>query len=446
MRLTLVSTATDGLNRPLGAMALQAYVAAHPATRGRWEVARVEVSHPTPWWSPRPFSREVVQEVVATAPDVLGLTLLSWDLEAQLALAAAVREAHPGVRVVAGGPTATSAGVALLRDHPVLDALVIGEGEAPLVALLSRWQAGEQAQHLAGVAWRAPNGSVQEAPPLERPLALDELPSLLGSGVYQPRTLVELELARGCTQRCRYCAWSRRRGGWRTASPRRLRSELALARQQPASTALLLDSSLNADEEHLARLVDAAEAELSPRDLRLHGFVDLRALTPANAALLARLPLSGVEVSLNSTNPAALSLAGRVPLDEASFEQRLARLVEVCPVDLHLILGMPGDDLAGFGRTLDFTGRQLDRWGPARMPVVTVFWMMVERGAPFWRQRERLGLRLAPRACPTCSRPRAFPPRTWWPRPGSCASTATPTACGWRDPAPSWRGSCLPSR
>lgn len=409
MRLTLANSATDGLNRPLGSMALDAYLRTVPTLRGHTDTTRVEVAYPVPWWNPRPFADDVIERVLASAPDVLGLSLLCWDREAQLALASRVKAERPATRVVVGGPSATGAGADLLAAHPAIDALVSGEGEAPLAALLERWLTGGAPDGIPGVSWRDADGHIHDGGGPGAPLPLDALPSLLGSGVYVPRWLVNLEFARGCAQRCRFCAWSRRLGGWRTAPEDRMRADIAAACRHEVTTALVLDSALNADEAHLERLVGAVQTGDPEGRLGLHGFVDLRTFTPGVAALLGRLRLTGVEVSLNSTTPAALKQAGRAPIDEGVFESELDRLAAVSPTNLHLILGLPGDDLAGFRRTLAFTGRQLERLGPARLPIVTVFWMVVEYGSPFWRDRERLGIRVQTPGVPYALEVAGFP-------------------------------------
>lgn len=398
MRLLLVSTTIDGVTTGLAGVALQSYLLAQPDLAGRWQVERLEIPYPTPWWYAPPFGDDVVDTILERAPDVLGLTLLCWDLAAQLDLAKRVRQRRPAVIIVVGGPSASSWGPALLQREPALDALVRGEGELPLAALLrARWPAVEG---IKGLSWRARDGAVHSGRDFARGLPFAELPSPLTAGVYEPRWVANVEFARGCAQRCRFCDWRRYRSGVRRAGAERMRADLAAAAARCVPTTCVLDSALNADVDHLEALAAAWEQSGAGQRTALRGFVRAAGLGARELAALARLKLQGAEVSLNSVNAAPLVLAGRAPVDEAAFERSVEALAASCPLNLHLILGMPGDDLAGFRRTLAFVHRLLQRFPQQRLPVVTVFWMIVERGSFFWRRREALGLRTSSEGVP----------------------------------------------
>jgi hypothetical protein len=109
MRLALVNTATDGLNRGLGPMALEAFL--RQQAEHLIEVARHEVSYPVPWWEPRPFDDSVLANVLAGEPDVVGLTLTCWDSEA----GRDGRVRRPADRTARHRPTAD--GHRVLDDH-----------------------------------------------------------------------------------------------------------------------------------------------------------------------------------------------------------------------------------------------------------------------------------------------------------------------------------------
>jgi hypothetical protein len=68
----------------------------------------------------------LVHEIVARQPDVLGVSLYTWNSERSLDIVGRVKAQLPGLRVVAGGPEVQKDNLWVLR-HPAIDIAVIGE-------------------------------------------------------------------------------------------------------------------------------------------------------------------------------------------------------------------------------------------------------------------------------------------------------------------------------
>ena len=387
-RLTLLCTTTDGLNRGLGTMALEAYLRSHEDLAQAWDVVRLEVPFSRPWWEHRLFDEDTLTAVLRTAPDVLGLSLFCWDLQAQLDLAVQVKARKPDLCIVAGGPSATGLGGKLLEDCSAIDIVVRGEGEAPLASVLR----GEA--NVLGVLRRGPDGAVEGAGSFGQPLPFDQLPSPLDAGIYEPTWVVNLEFARGCIYRCRFCGWVRQGDGMRFASRERIRADIQAACRHKVTTAVILDSALNNNDEHLERIASVLPEADPQGKLGIRGFVNASRLTDRHVQAFARMRMQGVEVSLNTITEAAAKRSGRQPVDRTTFGDRLERLAGHCPVHLHLILGLPGDTLGGFLASLDYTATLLDRLGPLGMPIATVFWLVAPPDSYYRQHQDELGLRV----------------------------------------------------
>lgn len=159
---------------------------------------------------------EVVRAVLVKRPDLVGFTSTTSSFLGACAIAAAIKEAAPQVRVLFGGVHATSLWKALLEKYQAIDFIAVGEGEATLLDLL---EAGlEPGAGIPGLAWREPSGEVRFGG--ERPLLpdLDVLPlpaydKLAGfPGAYPlplfnyPRSpATTLITSRGCPYSCSYC-------------------------------------------------------------------------------------------------------------------------------------------------------------------------------------------------------------------------------------------------
>jgi hypothetical protein len=133
-------------------------------------------------------------------------------LVAALMLAAVLKEADPGLRIVLGGPTMSLMNPAdletLLDQHPAVDAIVRFDGEKPLLELARQVLAGRwDPAAIAGVSARA-GGRVRHQPPAAGP-EVNRLPYPLYSRELLARLVtptLAITQARGCYWgKCDYC-------------------------------------------------------------------------------------------------------------------------------------------------------------------------------------------------------------------------------------------------
>ena len=167
-----------------------------------------------------PIWREVADMLRREAPAVLGLSAKTQNFHAALRVARIAKALDPDMRVVLGGPHPTMTGATAL-SHPELDALVHGEGEETLAALLGVWENEGDPARVAGISFRDGERVRTTAP---RPLMadLDALPFphavapdvLLDYAAYPVSAFMNVFSARGCPFHCLYCGsraiWTRR--------------------------------------------------------------------------------------------------------------------------------------------------------------------------------------------------------------------------------------------
>ena len=412
MKLTLVGTGIklphvdeSALRYNLANAHLQAYLEAGELPTAGLRVERIDL--PVSLDAPA-FDDDALERVVATRPDVLGLSCYSWDIAALLELAARVHRALPSTRIVLGGPSATFQASSLLESHPYVSAVVRGEGEQTLALLLAT--GANAPAGVRGVTWRDDAGQVHAEP--DRPVMSDlgqlASPLLQGTLTPPPQNLM-LEFSRGCVYRCTYCAWKTQGAGVRYVSAERVRREIAWAHERRYEHAFIIDSAINNHDERLAVIADAVVDADPHGDMAFSYFVNHAFVTKGQMANLARIRAHEITIGLESVNPAALRAAGRKPLDTTQFASALDLLAEAGPVTVSLMLGMPGDDLDGFRRTLDFVARQAERPGLNRIRSARVHWMLVAPGSHLHSHAERHGLQLAPSGIPYVLGSSTFP-------------------------------------
>ncbi|MBV9725959.1 MAG: B12-binding domain-containing radical SAM protein [Gammaproteobacteria bacterium] len=123
--------------------------------------ARVKVFDPN--CCAGPPTRALEREILSGGWDVIGISTTGMTLRFDLELAHLARRMAPRALLVAGGMEATFRPELVYRLGP-FDLVVLGEGERPLLELLSRLRAGAALTGIPGTAERAADGTVRRLP------------------------------------------------------------------------------------------------------------------------------------------------------------------------------------------------------------------------------------------------------------------------------------------
>ncbi|HUW70517.1 MAG TPA: B12-binding domain-containing radical SAM protein [bacterium] len=316
----------------------------------------------------RDSAESLATKALETAPDIVGLSLYSWNSRLLESAGALIKARQPHIMIVAGGPDA-SANPDRLAAGGVADIVVSGEGEGAMADIVSSMLRGE-----------VPPGPVIRAPLLDPA----DLPSPWLDGTLDASRWggAALELTRGCPYRCSFCFESKGTARLRHFPLDTIRKEVERFSEAGVDEVFVLDPTFNADARRMAGAVRVFQ-EAGP-DLRY--MIELRAelLGARQAELLSSINCA-VQIGLQSADAKVLANVNR-SIDPDIFTAKLALLDEAGILyGLDLIYGLPGDTLAGFRRSLDFA---LDR-GPNHLDV---FRLAVLPGTALADDAARLGL------------------------------------------------------
>ncbi|MFC1629306.1 B12-binding domain-containing radical SAM protein [Gemmatimonadota bacterium] len=169
--------------------------------------------------------RRLGQEIIRRDPDVLGVSLLSYNARRTLNLLRRLKQDGLRSRIVVGGHFPTFNDEILLQKWPELDVVVRGEGDLILVDLLKNWEAEDDPGMVEGVSFRE-GSDIRRNP--ARPLQkdLDSLPWPVRDHterIIEMGGSLNLVRARGCYANCAFCSiasFYRSQGGpgWRQRS------------------------------------------------------------------------------------------------------------------------------------------------------------------------------------------------------------------------------------
>lgn len=321
---------------------------------------------------------DIVEQVIAQAPRIVGFGVYIWNVEETTRVVAQLKRIAPDITVVVGGPE-VSHEVDEQRICALADYVVTGWGDLTFPRLC--------ADVLDG---RAPSQKVITG---EQPdLAQIELPFAFYNDEDIARRFLYVEASRGCPFKCEFCLSALDRTAWPFDSDRFI-AELAKLQARGARHFRFVDRTFNLKAATGVRLLEFFLERLDER-LFLHFEVIPDHLPERLKEVIARFPTGSLqfEVGIQTWNPEVQALISRKQ-DNAKAEANLKWLRTHSNALVHadLIAGLPGEDLASFGRGFD----RLFALGPHEIQVGILKRL---RGTPIARHAEAFALRFNPDA------------------------------------------------
>ncbi len=305
--------------------------------------------------------------------DFIGISTMGATVPIALAIAGQVRAQSNPARVVLGGPGTSGIDKELVERFDVIDAVVRGEGERTLPALLERWSRGGDAAGVPGVTWRDERGeAVREADrsPIDlvdvAPCAWDLLPPLTSYKAVtgEAEGLTPIDSGRGCAYDCSFCNigryWGRRS---RPLPPALLAAEvLALVEHPGARQAYLCHDLFGAHRATALEFCERLREAGSPVPWECRARLD-----HVDAELLGAMANAGcyrVLLGVESADPAVRRANGKGMKPDFDPMERIDACVAagITPI-LSLILGLPGEDDAALASSLEFCANACLRAG-----------------------------------------------------------------------------------
>jgi hypothetical protein len=297
----------------------------------------------------------LVEAIVDMKPSILALTLYVWNVQRSLFVASKIKEKLPALKVLIGGPEVTPDNAWVLR-HPCVDAGVFGEGESRIAAVINGLHEQGRLHDIPGTFFRY-GTSIRSNTDLPDPWDLEPCVDPYGSGIIGPSAggTVFVETLRGCPFRCRYCYYHKAFGTVRSHPWSSIRQTLTWAYQEGSGVRelYLMDPSFNVSP-HYRDILTLLATLRGQRDVKIHTELRADLIDEKDVELLNAAGVASAEIGLQSTNPRALALAGRIGNPDAIA--RGVSLLKAAQINVTtgIIIGLPGDTRDGFSRTLDW--------------------------------------------------------------------------------------------
>lgn len=321
-----------------------------------------------------PFE-DIAGDVARERPDLVGISSLfsPYHREA-LACAREIRK-RLGVPILMGGSHVSALPHSVLGD-PSVDFIIRGEGERPLVELLSALREGRALEGVPNLGFKQNGDLILN--PLGDSYPFDELPMADLSDLPVERYLFErkplsfVTTSRGCPHRCTFCSVHLTFGRtFRRRSPESVFAEIRKRYEAGYRVFDFEDDNLSHERGDFERLLRLLRAEFRPGELRLLAMngVSYHSLDRELLALMREAGFTHLNISLVSADEASLSRVSR----PHTLRKYLEVVEAAHSLGFHIvsyqILGLPFETLEMMMDTLALM---------ARLPVligVSVFYL-----------------------------------------------------------------------
>lgn len=359
---------------PLGILYLAAYL----------EQRNIAVSVFDTTFSSRPaLERHLLEQ----RPDVVGIYTNLMTKLAVLEIVRFVRDEPRlrGTRIVLGGPEVTHHAERFL-EHGA-DAIVVGEGEETLHALVDAWEHGRDIGAIEGLVFRNGAGAIVRTPPRALMKTLDELPVPKREAIeLRPyleawrarhgKNAISISTQRGCPYSCRWCSRAVYGETYRRRSPRLVVDELAaLGERYRPDSFWFVDDVFTINHRWLQEFAD----EVERRGVRIPYECITRAdrLNEKAVGLLARSGCFRVWIGAESGSQKILdAMDRRVTVEQVREMIQLSKRNGI-ETGTFIMLGYPGETEADIEATID----HLERADPDQF-TITVSYPI--KGTPFY--------------------------------------------------------------
>ena len=218
--------------------------------------------------------------------------------------------------VVVGGQAATPIPKRILLSNPNIDAVVLNDGEAPMLDIARRLQSGSRdVAGIPNVSYRLPNSEVFVPNPSQIQLAnLADIPSLdrringfdfdrylrawNRPDIDPNRVATSMYMQKGCAQHCTFCARIDKSLRQRPIS--QIYGELRTLSKEGVNYVYIVDDTIAADKRFLRGLAEILEK--NPLPMRFWAFLDARNIDEESVGYMKTVGMEKVLVGIETGN------------------------------------------------------------------------------------------------------------------------------------------------
>lgn len=302
----------------------------------------------------QPFA-DILKDIYKSQPGFLGLSCYIWNRSLVDSLLVEIRKILPETWIWVGGPEVTYDAVRYLEDHPAVDGVIRGEGEASLLGLLRHFQAGNPVDELLSVPGLTLRHGEDICDTGSRELLdMDELPFPYYDLWDFENRIIYYESSRGCPFSCSYCLSSLDKK-LRFRNLELVKKELLFFIEQKVPQVKFVDRTFNCDRQRALEIWRfLAEHDQGVTNFHFEIGADLLGLEEIACMRGMRPGLIQLEIGVQSTNPDTIREIHR-RTDLAKLRSNVEQIRQGRNIHQHLdlIAGLPCEGYESFAQSFD---------------------------------------------------------------------------------------------
>lgn len=306
---------------------------------------------------------EILSEIYRQKPDVIGISVYIWNVTEVLNLVREIRKIMPKTPIWLGGPEVTYRPEEVLREYPEVTGIMLGEGEATFLELVTRYKDLSQKgidlmdksmlMDVDGLMYISADDTCVKTE--DRGLTdLSTLPFLYDDLSEFDHKIIYYETSRGCPFRCSYCLSSIDKKV-RLRDIEMVKKELQFFLDHKVPQVKFIDRTFNCNHDHAMAIWQYIK-DHDNGVTNFHFEVGADLLREDELALLNTLRPGAVqmEIGVQTTNEKTIHEICRI-MDIPTLRGIVERLHAGHNIHIHLdlIAGLPYEDYKTFQRSFD---------------------------------------------------------------------------------------------
>jgi radical SAM superfamily enzyme YgiQ (UPF0313 family) len=307
--------------------------------------------------------QKMAHQALQYHPDIVALSFYVWNYLELMKCAEILKTEENRLLIVAGGPMVSFNAEEVMKEHPYIDVTSYDDthGEIVFQGLIQSLLDRKSMEEASGVVYRSSDKliktkkvegnidhSVESSPFINNDIVLDDK-----QGYY-----VTIETSRGCPFDCGYCIWGSSRKKMEYFPMERVLKEIELIYNNPNVKHLLfVDSNMLLNKRRAIQIVQHIKKQKYYKSISTRMHLYITSMDEESAKILSTLPNFSFDFGLQTTNPDALTLISKHRATANQFEKKIGLMRKWVPelkFGIDLMIGLPGDSLDAFKKTLDF--------------------------------------------------------------------------------------------